>query len=191
MAFSKKTVIPLFIILFSCNSNNTTKHAEVLTKSVNNKEEKVILKNDFESVLFITAQSLDDNGDLELGCDCCSSNFYFIDKNKFVEASYCLHEDSYLKGNYEIVKDGVLLHYDQECLTIQTNLEINPDSTETWKDNYIYNKSDKGASVSWKRNKSNPIFKTSFGEFARIDKSKTEFLKRISADKEIKTFLGM
>ncbi|MCG2611448.1 hypothetical protein LZZ90_08005 [Flavobacterium sp. SM15] len=191
MKFNEISFLLFLVFLVSCNNSNTSKRTNVLIKNENNQDVKVPLRNDFENQLFITATSLDDNGDLELGCDCCSSNFYFIDKSKFIEVAYCLHEDSYLKGNYEIVKDGVMLRYDQEYLNIETNLEINPDSTETWKNKYIYRKSDGEGKVSWKKNKSNSIFKTSFGEYARIDNSKTEFLKRISADSKVKTFLRM
>lgn len=174
----------LVVVLCSCNQKSSEK------KNENQDPVKTALPNNFKGKLYIMAEELDQNGDLELGCDCCASSIYFVDHSRFVEIAYCLHSDSYLKGSYEIDAEGLKLQYDRKYLDSETVFEESADSVESWKDIYSYKTGD-GGKLSWKKMNSKGIYKTSFNNYSQIDHNKKEFLQRISEDSIVKSFFKL
>ena len=45
------------------------------------------------------------------GCDCCDGKIIFLKNNTFVSNYYCIPDESYNTGTYEIKKNKLLLHY--------------------------------------------------------------------------------
>ncbi|RZJ69714.1 hypothetical protein [Flavobacterium sp.] len=64
-------------------------------------------------------------------CDCCGSDFLFLDDSRFVVIAYCLEGDSFLKGTYRIVGSKIEMTYEGEMIVQETNWEKEADSTKT------------------------------------------------------------
>ncbi|RZJ65736.1 MAG: hypothetical protein EOO50_12615 [Flavobacterium sp.] len=64
-------------------------------------------------------------------CDCCGSDFLFLDDSRFVVVAYCLEGDTFLKGKYEVVGSKIKMTYEGEMIVQETNWEKEADSTKT------------------------------------------------------------
>lgn len=169
-----------------CNKNENLKSEANISKKINIESEKPKFENTFKSHLYIVGPHLDDQGNLELGCDCCSSQFYFCDSIHFIEVAYCLEADDLLIGEYSVNKDGLTLKYNNKYLSMETNLV--DDSTST---KYIHNEEKNNISfVTWKRHYNRRFYNTSNDEVSeQRDSLKSSFIKTINNDKEVSKFL--
>lgn len=183
----KKTILIFSLLLFVfCNKKEDLKTENTTSDSLKAKSEKPKFENIFENHLYIVGPHLDNNGNLELGCDCCSSRFYFYDSIHYVEKAYCLEGDGIMFGEYSIDKDGVTLKYNDKYLSMETTLV--GDSTTT---KYFHNEEKNNTSiVTWKKLKNTRFYNTSSGEVSeRSDSLKSSFIEVIHNDKEVSKFL--
>lgn len=53
-------------------------------------------------------------------CDCCASNLVLLDDSSFLYVELCLSGDSYIKGNYLVLGDLLILHTDKEIVSSES-----------------------------------------------------------------------
>ena len=176
------------LILTSCKDDKSTKQElkSLLNKESLNENNKII--DNFIGKLYVVGPSIFENK-VELGCDCCSSNIYFVDKMRFIEIAYCLDGDTYLKGIYKVNENTIEFIYDKKSLSKESTWEQEVDSTSTAQEfNYVEN-TDIKRMVVWKIKVNKKYFETSDREFSEINESnKDEFLKIIKEDTKVKDY---
>lgn len=183
----KKIILILGLLLFVfCNKKEDIKTENTTSDSLKAKSDKPKFENIFENHLYIVGPHLDDNGNLELGCDCCSSQFYFYDSIHYVEKAYCLEGDGIMFGEYSIDKDGLTLKYNNKYLSMETSLVA--DSTIT---KYFHLEEKNNTSiVTWRKHKDSRFYNTSNNEISeRRDSLKSSFIETIHTEKEVAKFL--
>lgn len=185
-----KKVILIFSLVFFvfCDKKEDIKTEKNTSDSLNTIIKKPEFENIFENHLYIVGPHLDNNGDLELGCDCCSSQFYFYDSIHYVEKSYCLEGDCIMFGEYSIDKNGLTLKYNNKYLSMETNFDADIDSSLT---KYFYKEEKNNISiVTWAKHKDIRFYNTSNDEVSeRRDSLKSSFIETIQNDKEVLKFL--
>jgi hypothetical protein len=179
------------LILTSCKDDKRSKQElkSLLNKESLNENNKII--DNFIGKLYIVGPSIFENN-VELGCDCCSSNIYFVDKNRFIEIAYCLDGDTYLKGIYKVYESRIEFVYDKNSLSKENTWEQEVDSTSIAPEfNYVEN-TDIKRMVVWKIKVNKKYFETSDKEFSEINESnKDEFLKKIQEDNKVKDYFKL
>lgn len=189
-----KTTRLLFItllILASCKDDKLSKQELKSLLSKDNLKENNKIKDNFIGKLYVVGPSIFENK-VELGCDCCSSNIYFVNKNRFIEVSYCLDGDTYLMGVYQVNENRIEFVYDNKSLSKENTWEQEIDSTSTSSEfNYVENSGIK-RKVVWKIKVNHNYFETSEKEFSEINESnKDEFLKMIQEDYKVKNYFKL
>lgn len=176
------------LILTSCKDDKSTiqELKSLLNKESLNENNKII--DNFIGKLYVVGPSIFENK-VELGCDCCSSNIYFVDKMRFIEIAYCLDGDTYLKGIYKVKENRIEFVYHNKSLSKENTWEQEIDSTSTAQEfNYVEN-TDIKRMVVWKIKVNKKYFETSDREFSEINESnKDEFLKIIKEDTKVKDY---
>ena len=176
------------LILTSCKDDKSSKQElkSLLNEESLNENNKII--DNFFGKLYVVGPSIFENK-VELGCDCCSSNIYFVDKIRFIEIAYCLDGDTYLKGIYKVNENTIEFVYDKKSLSKENTWEQEVDSTSTAPEfNYVEN-TDIKRMVVWKIKVNKKYFETSDREFSEINESnKDEFLKNIKEDTKVKDY---
>ena len=190
----KTTRLLYFITLLILTSCKNDKLSTLELKSLLNKEnlkKNNKIKDNFIGKLYVVGPSIFENK-VELGCDCCSSNIYFVDKNRFIEISYCLDGDTYLMGVYQVNENGIEFVYDKKSLSKENTWTQEVDSTSTAPEfNYVEN-NDIKRKVVWKIKVNQNYFETSDKEFSEINESnKDEFLKMIQEDNKVKDYFKL
>jgi len=78
--------------------------------------------------LFLIGSVLDSNNvEIIAECDCCTSDFAFLNDSTFVYVNTCVHGDQYFKGKYISFCNTLLVKFDE--LSVDTNWE--PDETDS------------------------------------------------------------
>lgn len=183
----KKVILIFSLMLFVfCDKRQELKTENITSDSLKTKNEKPKFENIFENHLYIVGPHLDNNGNLELGCDCCSSQIYFCDSIHFVEKAYCLEGDGIMFGEYSINKDGLNLKYNNKYLSLETTLV--GDSIVT---KYFHEEEKNNTSiVTWKMHNDVRFYNTSNNEVSeRRDSLRNSFIETIHNDKEVLKFL--
>ena len=62
------------------------------------------------------------------GCDCCDGQMVFINEKKFISQFYCIPDNTYCKGTYELKGDLLILKY-SELTVVDGIIDENIDST--------------------------------------------------------------
>lgn len=110
-------------------------------------------------------------------CDCCSSNYLFLDNESFVCVDYCLEGDTFLSGKYVINGDNVELQYNSTIVHKEYNWEKETDTLSTLPEFFFKTEEDKSFQRVWtKFNCSESFnFKTinAVVEYASMDKTQT------------------
>lgn len=171
-----------------CTKKEDLKTENAIFDSAKVKIEKPKFKNTFKNHLYIVGPHLDLQGNLELGCDCCSSQFYFYDSIHYIERSYCLEGDCIMFGEYLLNKDGLTLTYNNKFLSMETNFDADLDSTLT---KYFYKEVKNNTSiVTWKKHHDERFYNTSINEISeKRDSLKNSFIETLNKDKEVSKFL--
>lgn len=182
-------IVLFSLFLISCSEKpktNTISSKEIKANSTSQNKE---FTNVFKEHFFIVGPNIDDNGNLELGCDCCSSEFYFCDDMNFIEVSYCMEGNDVLSGKYKPLKDGVEFEYNKKRLFIETDWETEIDSL---KDKVVYSEVDNPISKEkrfWKKY-DRRYYQTSNFDFAeKRDTSIAKHVKWLKEDSKIYDYL--
>lgn len=183
-----KKVILIFSLIFFvfCSKKEDLKVEDKTFDSIKIKSKQTKYENIFESHIYLVGPELNLDGNLELACDCCWSQFYFYDSIHFVEKAYCLEGDDIMFGEYSIAEKGLILKYNNKYLSMETTLVA--DSTIT---KYFYNEEKNNTSiVTWKKHNKTRFYNSSNGEVSeQRDSLKSSFIKTIQNDKEVLKFL--
>lgn len=127
----QKTLYLFLIGMFfiSCSKKPSLRIPELSTDFLKGNPTK--LTSDF----FFIGPELDSvNVDIVAECDCCASDLAFLNDSSFVYLSLCLGGDSYVKGNYLVFGNLLILHTDEEVVTSEDPM-LNIDSPTTYKIN--------------------------------------------------------
>lgn len=183
----KKIILVFSLLLFVfCTKKENQKTSSKISK------EEPKFENTFKNHLYVVAPHLDDFGNLELGCDCCLSEVYFVDSERFIYVYYCLDGDDFLIGDYSVNKDGLVLTFKGERLSLEYNTyEVIEDTTNTIENTIKYklDKIEDGKTI-WTSFKRSKLYKTSDKEFTEeSDSLKSRFFEKVNNDKEILKFL--
>ncbi|SEP58198.1 hypothetical protein [Flavobacterium urocaniciphilum] len=190
-----KKIILVFSFLFLafCTKKENLKIENKTADSLNENVKPIAVQPKFENVfknhLYIVGPHLDLNGNLELGCDCCSSQFYFCDSIHFIEVAYCLEANDLLIGEYSVNEKGLQLKYNKNRLLMEFDFENDTDSLAVQKPIYseITNKEFK---TIWTKHKNTRFYDTSDEEVSeQRDSLKTSFIKTIKEDEVVSKFL--
>jgi hypothetical protein len=186
----KKIILILGLLLFVfCDKKQDIKIENTSSENLNAKTQKPKFENIFENHLYIVGPQLDLDGNLELGCDCCSSEIYFCDSIHFVEIVYCLEVVDLLVGKYSVIKNGVEFQYYDKSFSMEYDFENQTDSLTIYKPIYseINNKEFK---ANWIKHKNKKFYNTSNDEVSeQRDSLKNAFVETIHNDKEVLKFL--
>ncbi len=172
-----------------CSKKEELKTEKTTSNSLKAKSNKPKFENIFENHLYIVGPHLDLNGNLELGCDCCSSQIYFCDSIHFVEIVYCLEVVDLLIGDYSVVKNGVEFNYYNKSFSMEYDFENQTDSLAIYKP--IYSEIDnKEFKANWTKHKNTRFYNTSNDEVSeQRDSLKSSFIEIIHSNKEVSIFL--
>jgi hypothetical protein len=79
--------------------------------------------------VFIIASQLDTEQCIAYsdGCDCCEGRIVFLKNGTFISNFYCIPEETYDTGTYEVEKASIKLHYSSKSVVLNSEEEINPD----------------------------------------------------------------
>jgi len=186
----KKVILIFSLILFVfCDKKQDLKTKNTTSDSLKTIIEKPKFENVFENHLYIIGPHLDNNGDLELGCDCCSSEIYFCDAIHFVEVVYCLEADDLIIGEYSVNENGLQLKYNNKCLSMEYDFENETDSLTHYLPKYTEIEG-QGNKTDWTKLKNTRFYNTSNDEVSeQRDSLKNAFVQTIQNDKEVLKFL--
>ena len=191
----KKVILIFSLLLFVfCDKKQDIKTENIIYDSIDKKLKSISIEpkieNIFENNLFLIGE-LDKSGNLITECDCCLSEAYFVDDNKFIYGYYCLEGDDYGVGKYKVTKNGVNLYFYGEMLSLEFDLASEVDTINLNESNIKYKITQiKNHKTTWMKFKNSRFFKTNDGEFAeRNDSLKENFFERIKIDKQKQEFL--
>lgn len=176
--------ISLFLIILSfTNCKNLKQNVNISQKKKSElveKKETLINhpKYNLSNKLYLLAPDFDSKkGESFAECDCCSSNYLFLDNNNFICVDYCLETDTFYSGKYTIENEEIKLKYNSTIVKKSYNLERETDTINELPE-YIY-KTEKSKSFQthWEKFdcKEKICFKT-IGEqmdYASVDKNQT------------------
>jgi hypothetical protein len=79
--------------------------------------------------VFIIASQLDTEQCIASsdGCDCCEGRIVFLKNGTFISNFYCIPEETYDTGTYEVEKASIKLHYSPISAVLKSEEETNPD----------------------------------------------------------------
>jgi hypothetical protein len=190
----KKNAILIFLFLsllfFSISCNQSQKKIatkdepkSVITKKRSSKNFSLVNK------LYLLAPEFNSKKGESFGeCDCCSSNYLFLDDENFISVDYCLDADTYYTGKYKIENDTVELLYDTTVLNKEYNWDSESDTTDTQPDYFYKSEKCKPYKSIWINFncKEKICFKTAEKEtnYASVDKTRTSesFLKELKIE---------
>lgn len=190
----KKIILIFSVLLFVfCGKKEDLKAKNVISDSLNEKAKSISIESKFENIfenhLYIVGPHLDNNGDLELGCDCCSSQIYFCDSIHFIEVVYCLEANDLIIGKYLVRENGLQLKYNKKRLLIENDFENETDSLTQYLPKYTEIEGNE-FKTDWKKLKNTRFYETSNDEVSeRSDSLKKSFIEIINEDKEVLKFL--
>ncbi len=65
------------------------------------------------------------------GCDCCDGKIVFLDGNRFISDFYCIPDEEFNSGSFQIKKDKLILNYDKYQAVLGPVNENDIDSKDT------------------------------------------------------------
>lgn len=179
MILKKALILPVFssLLFISTSCNHSQK------KSVHREETKEVNSGDYMSfslsnTLYLLAPEFNSTDCQSFGeCDCCASNYVFLDNENFICVNYCLEVDAYYGGKYKIDKESVELKYNSTVVKKEYNWESETDTTNTQPEYFYKIEKCKPFQSTWKKFncKEKICFKTTEKEtnYASVDKTKT------------------
>jgi len=128
MNLKKAFIIPLFSLLLSfLISCNQPKKEQIPNKKLKEKEhvENFRLSN----TLYLLAPEFNAEKCESFGeCDCCTSNYLFLDNETFICVDYCLEADTYYSGKYKIENKNIQLKFNSTIVLKEYNWESETDT---------------------------------------------------------------
>jgi hypothetical protein len=109
------------ISLVACNKGKPLSLPEITAPFAN--DNSIDLSG---SVFFIGPELDSVNMEIIAACDCCASDLAFPNDSSFVYVERCMGGDVYVKGNYLIFGNVLILHTDNEI--VSSEHEMSPDS---------------------------------------------------------------
>lgn len=102
------------------------------------------------------------------GCDCCQGRIVFLKNGSFISNFYCIPEETYDTGTYEIEKLTLTLHYSAKSAILKSDEGMNPDT----KNVLTFQKTTGGVSVlKIIKCKNKYILKSDLGDYFSEDKT--------------------
>lgn len=128
MNFKKTFIISLFSLLLSFSiSCNQPKKVQILNTVL--KEKKPIENFTLSNQLYLLAPEFNAEKCESFGeCDCCTSNYLFLDNENFICVDYCLEVDTYYSGKYKIENEKVQLKFNSTIIKKEYNWESETDT---------------------------------------------------------------
>jgi hypothetical protein len=108
----KHRFVLVFIVLFLVSCQKRESNPVVVTSP-----KTTSLKTaDLYSKVYYISTSLDTEKCIayNIGCDCCDGKIVFLKGNRFISDNYCIPEEYYTTGTFEIKKDKLLLKYSKK-----------------------------------------------------------------------------
>jgi len=177
MILKKVFIISLFsflvCFLISCNQ---PKKEKIIDVEINDKEhiENFTLSN----TLYLLAPDFNSKDCEAFGeCDCCTSNYLFLDNKTFIAVDYCLGVDTYYSGKYNITDGKVQLKYNTTIVQKEYNWESETDTINKHPKYFYKTENCKSFENFWKKLdcKGKVYFKNidQQTQYATIDKTQT------------------
>lgn len=106
----------LFAIAFiSCSKGKQLQIPQISTDFIQKNTAKL------ESDFFLIGPGIDSvNTEVIAGCDCCASDLVLLNDSSFLYIELCMGGDSYIKGNYLVFGDLLILHTDKEIVSFES-----------------------------------------------------------------------
>jgi hypothetical protein len=94
---------------------------------------KVLKASDLYSKVYYISTSLNTEKCIAYngGCDCCDGKIVFLKGDRFIGDFYCIPEEEFTTGTFQIKKDKLLLHYDQKQVVLGPQDENDMESKDT------------------------------------------------------------
>jgi hypothetical protein len=114
------------------------------------------------------------------GCDCCEGRIVFLKNGTFISNFYCIPEETYDTGTYEVEKASIKLHYSTKSAIFKSEEEMSPDK----KNSLTLQKNNSGSSVlTIIKCKNKYVFKSDLEDYFSEDKT-TSFNEAINQYKK-------
>jgi len=128
MNLKKVFIIPLFSLLLSFSiSCDRTKKEQIPNKKL--KENEHVKNFTLSNTLYLLAPEFNGEKCESFGeCDCCTSNYLFLDNENFICVDYCLEANTYYSGKYKIEKENVQLKFNSVMVQKEYNWESETDT---------------------------------------------------------------
>lgn len=128
MSLKKVFIISLFSLLLcfliSCNQPKKQKSIDIKVKEKEHFENFTL-----SNTLYLLAPDFNSKECEAFGeCDCCTSNYLFLDNENFICVDYCLDIDTFYSGKYKITDDTVQLKYNTTIVQKEYNWESETDT---------------------------------------------------------------
>jgi len=162
----------LLCFLISCNQ-------QLKEKPLNEKLKSTVYEEfSLSNKLYLLAPEFNSKTCESFGeCDCCTSNYVFLDSENFISVDYCLEADTYYSGKYKIDNEKVELKYNALVVQKEYNWDSETDSTNTEPEYKFKTEKCKSFQSTWvKLNCKRKIYFKTLDEktqYVSIDKSKT------------------
>lgn len=117
----------LFFTVFVSCQKKETKNEQPSPKTSALKPSELYSKVYYISTSLNTEQCIAQNE----GCDCCDGKIVFLEGNRFISDFYCIPEEEFTSGSFEIKGDKLLLRYDEYQAIMGPVNENDPDSKDT------------------------------------------------------------
>lgn len=125
------TLLFLIFLVTSCNQVKKEDNFNKIAKSELNKQGNSKILS-LSNQLYLLAPEFDSKNCESYGeCDCCSSNYLFLDNENFICVDYCLDTDTYYSGKYKIENDTVNLKFNCTVIQKEYNWESETDTINT------------------------------------------------------------
>ena len=114
----------LLCFLISCNQPKKEKIIDVKVK-----EKEHVENFTLSNTLYLLAPDFNSKDCEAFGeCDCCTSNYLFLDNETFIAVDYCLEVDTFYSGKYKIADGKVQLKYNTTVVQKEYNWESETDT---------------------------------------------------------------
>lgn len=125
------TLLFLIFLVTSCNQVKKEDNFNKIDKSEINKQGNSKILS-LSNQLYLLAPEFDSKNCKSFGeCDCCSSNYLFLDNENYICVDYCLDTDTYYSGKYKIENDTVNLKFNSTVIQKEYNWESETDTINT------------------------------------------------------------
>lgn len=133
----KSIILLLFAVLVSCQKKET----EHTVKPV----EDFLQTNDLNSKVFYISTNLNTEDCIAYndGCDCCDGKIVFMENGDFVSDFYCIPDDSYTTGTFEVKGKKLILKYSsKEAIYGPSNDDYSEEEESVWRVDSVKAKTD-------------------------------------------------